>query len=575
MTQDTPPTKTPAPNGPVGLARNTANYGDRDFALYLRRSFAKSMGYTQTMLDKPVVGIVDTGSDYNNCHRTVPELIEAVKRGVLAAGGLPLAFPTVSLCEPSLSPTSMHYRNLAALDTEAMLTAQPMDAAVMIGGCDKTVPAQLMAAASADIPAVQLVTGPMLATPFQGERLSACTDCRRYWAAYRAGTVTGERIAQIEGRLATTAGTCGVMGTASTMACIGEALGMIPLGHGSIPAVHADRLRAAEEAGALAVHLITHPIKPSEIITEHSVENAVRVLLALGGSTNALIHLTAVAGRRGIKIDLHRLNELSDTTPVLVDLKPTGEGYMEDFHSAGGMPALLWELRDLLHMDTIDVTGTTLGDRLVEPAFVDRRFIRARAEPVSPVGGIVSLFGSLAPRGAILKRSAATPSLFEKEARVMVFDGLADLANRIDDPALDVTADDILVLKNAGSLTPAGMPEAGYLPIPSKLARAGIKDMVRMSDCRMSGTAFGTIVLHITPEAAAGGPLGLIETGDKVRLSIANRSLDLLVDDAELARRRANWAPPAKPVRGWDRIIHDQVLQADEGCDLAVMRPGG
>ena len=575
MTQDTPPTKTPAPNGPVGLARNTANYGDRDFALYLRRSFAKSMGYTQTMLDKPVVGIVDTGSDYNNCHRTVPELIEAVKRGVLAAGGLPLAFPTVSLCEPSLSPTSMHYRNLAALDTEAMLTAQPMDAAVMIGGCDKTVPAQLMAAASADIPAVQLVTGPMLATPFQGERLSACTDCRRYWAAYRAGTVTGERIAQIEGRLATTAGTCGVMGTASTMACIGEALGMIPLGHGSIPAVHADRLRAAEEAGALAVHLITHPIKPSEIITEHSVENAVRVLLALGGSTNALIHLTAVAGRRGIKIDLHRLNELSDTTPVLVDLKPTGEGYMEDFHSAGGMPALLWELRDLLHMDTIDVTGTTLGDRLVEPAFVDRRFIRARAEPVSPVGGIVSLFGSLAPRGAILKRSAATPSLFEKEARVMVFDGLADLANRIDDPALDVTADDILVLKNAGSLTPAGMPEAGYLPIPSKLARAGVKDMVRMSDCRMSGTAFGTIVLHITPEAAAGGPLGLIETGDRVRLSIANRSLDLLVDDAELARRRANWAPPAKPVRGWDRIIHDQVLQADEGCDLAVMRPGG
>ena len=575
MTQDTPPTKTPAPNGPVGLARNTANYGDRDFALYLRRSFAKSMGYTQTMLDKPVVGIVDTGSDYNNCHRTVPELIEAVKRGVLAAGGLPLAFPTVSLCEPSLSPTSMHYRNLAALDTEAMLTAQPMDAAVMIGGCDKTVPAQLMAAASADIPAVQLVTGPMLATPFQGERLSACTDCRRYWAAYRAGTVTGERIAQIEGRLATTAGTCGVMGTASTMACIGEALGMIPLGHGSIPAVHADRLRAAEEAGALAVHLITHPIKPSEIITEHSVENAVRVLLALGGSTNALIHLTAVAGRRGIKIDLHRLNELSDTTPVLVDLKPTGEGYMEDFHSAGGMPALLWELRDLLHMDTIDVTGTTLGDRLVEPAFVDRRFIRARAEPVSPVGGIVSLFGSLAPRGAILKRSAATPSLLEKEARVMVFDGLADLANRIDDPALDVTAEDILVLKNAGSLTPAGMPEAGYLPIPSKLARAGVKDMVRMSDCRMSGTAFGTIVLHITPEAAAGGPLGLIETGDKVRLSIANRSLDLLVDDAELARRRANWAPPAKPVRGWDRIIHDQVLQADEGCDLAVMRPGG
>jgi dihydroxy-acid dehydratase len=558
-----------------GLARNTANYGDRDFALYLRRSFAKSMGYSQAMLDRPVVGIVDTGSGFNNCHRTVPELIEAVKRGVLAAGGLPLAFPTVSLCEPSLFPTSMHYRNLAALDTEAMLTAQPMDAAVLIGGCDKTVPAQLMAAASADIPAVQLVTGPMLATPYQGERLSACTDCRRYWAAYRAGRVTAERIGEIEGRLATTAGTCGVMGTASTMACIAETLGMVPLGHGSIPAVHADRLRAAEEAGTLAVKLITAPIRPSEIITAASVENALRVLLALGGSTNALIHLTAIAGRRGVRVDLHRLNELSDTTPVLVDLKPTGEGYMEDFHAAGGMPALLWELRDLLQLETRDVTGTTLEQRLSQPVFVDRRYIRARDEPVSPVGGLVALFGSLAPRGAILKRSAATAELFETEARALVFDGLEDLANRIDEPSLDVTEQDILVLKNAGSLTPAGMPEAGYLPIPQKLARAGVKDMVRMSDCRMSGTAFGTIVLHITPEAAAGGPLGLVESGDRIRLSVKQRRLDLMVADDVLSRRRAAWRPPAKPVRGWDRIVAEQVLQADEGCDLAVLRAGG
>jgi dihydroxy-acid dehydratase len=565
-----PVNEEPAPKR--GLARNTANYGDRDFALYLRRSFAKSMGYSQAMLDRPVVGIVDTGSGFNNCHRTVPELIEAVKRGVLAAGGLPLPFPTVSLCEPSLFPTSMHYRNLAALDTEAMLSAQPMDAAVLIGGCDKTVPAQLMAAASADIPAVQLVTGPMLAAPFQGERLSACTDCRRYWAAYRAGRVTAERIGEIEGRLATTAGTCGVMGTASTMACIAETLGMVPLGHGSIPAVHADRLRAAEEAGALAVKLIAAPIRPSEIITAASVENALRVLLALGGSTNALIHLTAIAGRRGVRVDLHRLNELSDTTPVLVDLKPTGEGYMEDFHAAGGMPALLWELRDLLHQEARDVTGATLKERLCEPAFVDRRYIRARGEPVSPVGGLVALFGSLAPRGAILKRSAATQSLFETEARAVVFDGLEDLADRIDDASLDVTEHDILVLKNAGSLTPAGMPEAGYLPIPQKLARAGVKDMVRMSDCRMSGTAFGTIVLHITPEAAAGGPLGLVESGDRIRLSVKERRLELLVAPDVLERRRATWRPPAKPSRGWDRIIAEQVLQADEGCDLAVLR---
>ncbi len=417
---------TDTPAAKHGLARHTANYGDRDFALYLRRSFAKSMGYSQAMLDRPVVGIVDTGSDYNNCHRTVPELIEAVKRGVLAAGGLPLAFPTVSLCEPSLFPTSMHYRNLAALDTEAMLTAQPMDAAVLVGGCDKTVPAQLMAAASADIPCVQLVTGPMLAAPFQGERLSACTDCRRYWAMYRAGKVSEARIGEIEGRLASTAGTCGVMGTASTMACIAAALGMMPAEHAATPAVHADRLRAAEEAGTLAMALVRRAVRPSEIITEASVENALRVLLALGGSTNALIHLTAIAGRRGIRIDLDRLNALSDTTPVLVDLKPTGEGYMEDFHAAGGMQALLWELRELLHLDARDVSGVALGERLNEPAFVDRHYIRARTDPVSPVGGLVALFGSLAPRGAIVKRSAATPALFEIEARAVVFDGLED-----------------------------------------------------------------------------------------------------------------------------------------------------
>ena len=558
-----------------GIARNAPGYGDPEFAAYLRRSFYKSMGYSQAMLDRPVVGIVDTGSAYNNCHRTAPELIEAVKRGVLAAGGLPMPFPTVSLCEPSLFPTSMHYRNLAALDTEAMLFAQPMDAAVLVGGCDKTVPAQLMGAASCDMPSIQLVTGPMLASPYQGERLAACTDCRRYWAAYRAGRVTAERITEIESRLASTAGTCGVMGTASTMACIAETLGFMPAGHSSIPAVHADRLRAAEDAGTLAMRFVQNPVRPSQLITEHSVENALRVLLALGGSTNALIHLTAIAGRRGIAVDLHRLNALSDSTPVLVDLKPTGEGYMEDFHAAGGMPALLWELRDLLHHDCLDVTGTTLGERLAERAFVDRRYIRARAEPVSPVGGLVALFGSLAPRGAILKRSAATPALFETEARCMVFDGPADLAARIDDPALDVSAGDILVLKNAGPLTPAGMPEAGYLPIPTKLGRAGVKDMVRISDCRMSGTAFGTIVLHVTPEAAGGGPLGLAESGDRIRLSVQDRRLDLLVDAAELERRRARWQPPIKPARGWDRIIADQVTQADEGCDLRVLRASG
>ncbi len=559
-----------------GLGRNAANYGDRDFALYLRRSFARSMGYSREALARPVVGIADTGSDLNNCHRTAPELVEAVKRGVLMAGGLPLSFPTISLCEPFLSPCSMHYRNLMALDTEAMIAAQPMDAVVLVGGCDKTVPAQLMAAASAGIPAVQLVVGPMSANRFQGERLAACTDCRRYWARYRAGDVSQERIEEVEGSLATTAGTCGVMGTASTMACIAATLGFMPLEAASIPATHADRLRAAEAAGAQAVRLIHKPVPPAALITPESVENALRVLLALGGSTNALVHLAAIAGRCGVAVDYHRLNELSETTPVLVDLKPTGEGYMEDFHAAGGMRALLHEIRDLLHLGCTDLDGRTLAERIGDgPSFVDRAYIKPRAAPVSPVGGLVALFGSLAPEGAILKRSAATPALFEHEARCLVFDGLEDLANRIDDEALDVTPNDILILKGAGPLSAAGMPEAGYLPIPKKLARQGVKDMVRMSDCRMSGTAFGTVVLHIAPEAVAGGPLALVETGDRVRLSVAERRLDLLVDEATLAARRARWSPPPAPARGWDALVRREVLQAPQGADLRFLLPDG
>ncbi|MCW8084544.1 dihydroxy-acid dehydratase [Sabulicella glaciei] len=559
-----------------GLARGAANYGDKEFALYLRRSFAKSMGYSQAALDRPVVGIADTGSDLNNCHRTAPELIEAVKRGVLMAGGLPLAFPTISLCEPFLQPCSMHYRNLMALDTEAMIAAQPMDSVVLVGGCDKTVPAQLMAAASAGVPAVQLVVGPMSANRYMGERLAACTDCRRYWGRYRAGDVSEERIAEVEGNLATTAGTCGVMGTASTMACLAATLGFMPLMAASIPATHADRLRAAEEAGAQAVRLIQNPVRPETLITEKSVENALRVLMALGGSTNALVHLSAIAGRVGVKVDYDRLNELSDTTPVLVDLKPTGEGYMEDFHAAGGLVALLHEIRDLLHLDCVDLDGSTLTERIGDgPAFVDRTYIKPRAEPVSPVGGLVALRGSLAPDGAILKRSAATESLFEHEAECHVFDGLEDLAARIDDDALPVTAETVMILKGAGPLSPAGMPEAGYLPIPRKLGRAGVKDMVRMSDCRMSGTAFGTVVLHIAPEALAGGPLGLVETGDRIRLSVKERRLDLLVDEAVLAERRARWVAPPAPKRGWDALVRREVTQAPEGADLRFLLPEG
>ena len=558
---------------PKGLRRNLTNYGDRDFALYLRRSFARSMGYSLDLLDRPVVGITQTASDFNNCHRNVPELIQAVKRGVLKSGGLPLEFPTISLGEVFLNPTSLMFRNLMSMDVEEMIRAQPMDSVVLVGGCDKTVPALLMGAASAGVPAVQLVTGPMLALPYRGERLGACTDCRRFWAKYRAGEVDDAGIHDIEGNLATTAGTCAVMGTASTMACIAEALGMTLPDTAAIPAVHADRMRAAEASGELAVKMANGGLKPSQIINEKSVENALRILLAIGGSTNAIVHLTAIAGRVGVRISLHRLNQLSDETPVLVDLKPTGQHYMQDLHSAGGLRTVLWELRGLLHLDCLTVTGETLGERLrAAPAFVDRSVVRSRADPYQSMGGLVALFGSLAPMGAILKRSAADASLFERESKAVVFESLEDLAGRIDDPALDVTRDDFLVLKHAGPCSPSGMPEAGYIPIPKKLGQAGVKDMVRISDARMSGTAFGTVVLHVTPDAASGGPLAFVRNGDRIRLSIKDRKLDLLVPEDELARRRHNFTPPVIPDRGYARLYAQQITQADKGCDFEFLR---
>ncbi len=557
-----------------GLARGLTNYGDADFSLYLRRSFAKSMGYSAELLARPVVGIAQSASGFNNCHRHFPELVDAVKRGVLAAGGLPIDFPTISLGEVFLSPTSMMFRNLMSIDVEEMIRAQPMDAVVLVGGCDKTVPAQLMGAASADVPAIQLLAGPMLPTSYRGERLGACTDCRRFWAKYRGGEVSSAEIAQIEGNLATTAGTCAVMGTASTMAAVAEALGMTLPGTAAIPAVHADRLRAAEASGRAAVALVGSAIKPSRVITERSIENALRVLLAVGGSTNALIHLTAIAGRVGIDVSLSRLNELSDATPVLVDLKPTGQHYMSDLHAAGGIGAVLRELKPLLHLDCMTVTGETLGDRLADAtAWVDRGVVRGLAEPYQQQGGLVALFGTLAPNGAIIKRSAADPRLFEREGRAVVFESLDDLAARVDAPDLDVTPDDFLVLKNAGPKSGYAMPEAGYLPIPSKLARQGVKDMVRISDARMSGTAFGTIVLHVSPEAAVGGPLALVRNGDRIRLSVAERKLDLLVAENELAARRAAYRPrQPDPQRGYARLYMQSVLQAEHGCDFDFLR---
>ncbi|MFO1080907.1 MAG: dihydroxy-acid dehydratase [Reyranellaceae bacterium] len=561
---------------PTGIVRGLTDYGDPDFARFLRRSFARSMGLSGAMLERPIVGIVTTQSDLNNCHRTMPELVAAVSRGVLAAGGLPRAFPTISLGEVFLNPTSMVYRNLMAMDTEEMVRAQPLDAVVLIGGCDKTVPAQLMGAASANVPAVQLVTGPMMTGRHEGARLGACTDCRSNWGKFRAGELSQAQIDQIEGRLAVTAGTCAVMGTASTMACVAEVLGMALAGSAAIPAVHADRLRAAELSGQVAMHLARAPMTPREIITREAVENALRVIMALGGSTNAVLHLAAIAGRLGIAIDRERVNAISDETPVLVDLKPVGEGYMEDFHAAGGLGAVLRELRPLLHLDTRSVEGITLRERLDGPVdWVDRKVVRSASQPVSEVGGLLMLGGNLAPGGALIKRAAATPALFEFEGRAVVFDGVEDLSRRIDAPDLDVTEHDVLVLRNAGPVA-AGMPEAGYLPIPKKLAARGIKDMVRISDARMSGTAFGTIVLHIAPEAAVGGPLAAVRTGDRVRLSVARRRIDVLLDDAEIARRLAVHVPPPAPARGYRALYHRTVTQADRGCDLDfLIAPAG
>jgi len=557
-------------NQKTGFRRRLANYGDADFSLYLRKAFAKSMGYRDSDLAKPIVGIANTYSGFVSCHATVPELVKAVSDGVTAAGGLPLEFPTISLGESFVTPTSMYFRNLMALETEEMISGQPLDAVVLVGGCDKTVPAQLMAAASADVPAIQLVTGPMMTGSHRGEQLGACTDCRRYWAAHRRGEVSAEEIDEITGQLCPTAGTCMVMGTASTMACMTEAMGMMLPGGAAIPAVNADRLRHARETGRQAVTLCASGPKPSEVMTDAALTNALRVLLAIGGSTNGLVHLAAIAGRLGFNIDYARLDQLSRETPVLVDLKPSGAHYMEDLERAGGMAPILRELAPLLDLDCLTVTGRTLGEELADaPPAWRQDVVKSRANPVFPEGGIAVLRGNLAPDGAIIKQSAASPELLQHEGRAVVFDSLEDMAARIDAPDLDVEPEDILVLRNAGPKGAPGMPEAGYLPIPKKLALRGIKDMVRLSDARMSGTAFGTVVLHAVPEAAIGGPLALIKSGDRIRLNVAERELQLLVSDEELAARRAAWSPPdIGAERGWAKLYIDHVEQADRGCDL-------
>ena len=560
-----------------GMRKGLTSYGDPGFSLFLRRAFIKAMGFSDDALERPIIGITDTFSDYNPCHGNVPQLIEAVKRGVMLAGGLPMAFPTISIHESFSNPTSLFLRNLMAIDTEEMIRAQPMDSIVLIGGCDKTVPAQLMAAASADVPAIMLITGPMLVGHHKGEELGACTDCRRLWAAHRAGTIDEDEIDVLSGRLAPTNGTCMVMGTASTMACVSEALGIAMPGTGSIPATHADRLRAAEAAGKRAVEMakIGGP-KPSEIMTETAFHNALTVLQSIGGSTNGLVHLAALAGRLGIEINMAEFDRMGREVPTLIDLKPSGAHYMEHFHWAGGVPKLMKELGDLIDGRAMTVTGEPLSASIARAEEVpNQTIIRTRANPLQASGAMAVLSGNLAPQGALIKQSAASPTLMQHEGRAVVFESVEDMTLRMDDPDLDVTADDVLVLRNAGPVGAPGMPEAGYLPIPRKLAQQGVKDMVRISDARMSGTAFGTIVLHIVPEAAIGGPLGLVRNGDRIKLDVENRRIDLLVDEAELTRRKAEWTAP-KPHAGSDRgylsLYLNNVNQADQGCDFDFLR---
>ena len=562
-------------NKKKGMYKNLTSYGDSGFSIFLRKAFIKGMGYSEEMLGKPIIGITNTYSDYNPCHGNVPDLIKSVKAGILSSGAIPLEFPTITIHESFAYPTSMYLRNLMSIDTEEMLRAQPMDACVLIGGCDKTVPAQIMGAFSAEMPAIQLVTGPMLTGSHKGERVGACTDCRRYWAKFRAEEIDENEINEVNNQLVPTVGTCGVMGTASTMALITEALGMMVTNGASAPAVSAERRRIAEETGRVAVEIANKSYKPKDFLTIKNFQNALTVLSAIGGSTNGIVHLTAMAGRLGIDINLNDFDQMTKDTPMIVDLKPSGSGYMEDLFKSGGLPRILNEIRDYLHLDTMTVSGISLKE-VIDKNNYDwpQQIIRKTNDPIFDKGSIAVLNGNLAPGSAIIKQSAASKDLLVHEGIVEVFEDLEDLANRIDSEDLNVTKDSVLLLRNIGPLGAPGMPEAGLIPIPKKLATVGVKDMVRISDGRMSGTASGTIVLHVCPEAAAGGNLNIVESGDVIKLDVNKRLIELKLTDEEIKIRHNN-KKDKKIIkrRGYNKMFYDTVLQADKGVDFDFLRP--
>jgi dihydroxy-acid dehydratase len=543
---------------------------------WLRTAALRSQGFSpDAIADRPIIGICNTYSELTHCNAHLRQLADAVRRGVWQAGGLPLEFPVLSTGEFHMRPTAMMFRNLASMDVEEAIRANPLDGVVLLGGCDKTVPALLMGAASADVPAVLVTGGPQLNASWRGETVGSCTDCRRYQAELRAGRITEADWADLQGCIIRSPGHCMTMGTASTMGCVAEALGIAPPGNGATPAPDSRRWQIAEAAGRHAVDLANRDVRPSHLLTPAAFDNAIRVLHAIGGSTNAVIHLVAIAGRLGMDLPLERFDELSRTTPFLLDLKPAGRFLMEDFFRAGGVPALVNELAPLLDLSARTVTGRTLGENCAGARVWDRDVIRPLAEPLAREGGLAVLRGSLAPNGAIIKPTAATPRLLRHRGRAVVFADHDDLNRRIDDPALDVRPDDVLVLRNAGPVGGPGMPEWGFLPIPKKLLAAGVRDMVRISDARMSGTAFGTVVVHVAPESAAGGPLAAVRDGDAIDLDVPNRRLELLVEPTEVARRLAESARRESGAqRGYRWLYARHVLQADAGCDFDFLRAG-
>ncbi len=545
---------------------------------WLRQAAFKAEGFGEPAYqNKPIIGICNTWSELTHCNAHLRQLADAVKRGVWQAGGFPMEFPVMSLGEYNMRPTTMLFRNLMSMDVEESIRANPLDGVVLLGGCDKTTPALLMGAASADIPAILVTGGPQLKGNWRGEELGSCTDCRRYHTELRAGSITEEQWAELQNSIVRSPGHCMVMGTASTMASMGEALGIALPGNAAIPAVDSRRIQLAEASGRQILRIIEQDLRPSTLMTPNAFENAIRTLHALGGSTNAIIHLTAIAGRLGIDLPLSLFDELSRSTPFILNLKPSGEFLMEDFFYAGGLPALLNELRPLLHTDAMTVTGRTLGDNVAAAINHNPDLIRSLDDPLNPEGGLAVVYGSLAPGGGIIKPTAASPELMTHRGRAVVFENHDQMEHHIDDIDLDVTPDDVLVMRSAGPVGGPGMPEWGFLPLPKKLLARGVRDMVRLSDARMSGTAFGTVVVHVTPESLAeGSPLAAVRTGDTIDLDVPNRRLDLLVEEREI-RRRLTQAAPQQPHfrRGYGWMYSQHILQADKGCDFDFLRAEG